>query len=169
VKAIRLVQLSPAVFSALADGDLPAANRIADLRMSAYFVGPQSRSTWRRRAMQAGDDPASIPWLTRAVLDVESGLVVGRAGFHGPPDADDVVELGYAIDPAFRRQGFARAALSALLSWARSDPCISKVRASVRPDNVPSMALVESFGFIAVGDRWDDEDGLEVILEWSVR
>jgi RimJ/RimL family protein N-acetyltransferase len=39
------------------------------------------------------------------------------------------------------------------------------VRASVRPDSLASRALVESFGFVPVGQQWDDEDGLETIYE----
>jgi ribosomal-protein-alanine N-acetyltransferase len=38
------------------------------------------------------------------MVDAERGVAVGRAGFHGPPDADGMVEVGYAVDPAFRRR-----------------------------------------------------------------
>lgn len=75
------------------------------------------------------------------------------------------MEVGYAVDPAFRRQGYARAALVALLKWAREDAAIHKVRASIAPDNLASLALVSQYGFVKVGEQWDDEDGLEVIFE----
>jgi RimJ/RimL family protein N-acetyltransferase len=35
------------------------------------------------------------------------------------------------------------------------------VRASVRPDNVASLATIAGFGFRKVGEQWDPEDGLE--------
>ena len=76
-----------------------------------------------------------------------------------------MVEVGYAIDPAYRRRGYARAALAALLDRATREPAVRTVRASVRPDNLASRALVESFGFIPVGQQWDDEDGLETVYE----
>lgn len=135
------------------------------MSFSAYFVGPEWRSVWRRRAAQVADDPASAAWITRAILDADRGLVVGRAGFHGPPDAAGMVEVGYAIDPAFRRHGYARAALVALLKWAKNDASIVTVRATISPDNVASRALVARYGFVEVGEQWDDEDGLETIFE----
>jgi RimJ/RimL family protein N-acetyltransferase len=93
------------------------------------------------------------------------GVAVGRAGFHGPPDEAGTVEVGYAIDPAYRRRGYALAALATLLDRAAREPAVSTVRASVRPDNQASRALVESFGFVPVGQQWDDEDGLETVYE----
>jgi RimJ/RimL family protein N-acetyltransferase len=76
-----------------------------------------------------------------------------------------MVEIGYSIDPLYRRQGHARAALRILLEVAASDPHVNVVRASVRPDNLASRALIDRHGFRVVGEQWDDEDGLEVILE----
>jgi RimJ/RimL family protein N-acetyltransferase len=76
-----------------------------------------------------------------------------------------MVEIGYAIDPLCRRRGHARAALKILLEVAASDSRVNIVRASVRPDNLASRALIDQHGFRVVGEQWDDEDGLEVILE----
>ncbi len=76
-----------------------------------------------------------------------------------------MVEVGYAIDPAYRRNGYARAALAVLLQWAKSDLSIRKVRASIAPDNFASLALVAQYGFVEIGEQWDDEDGLEIVFE----
>lgn len=76
-----------------------------------------------------------------------------------------MVEVGYAIDPGCRRRGHARAALEILLEVARVHPRVAVVRATVRPDNLASLRLVEHYGFREVGVQWDDEDGLETILE----
>ena len=66
-----------------------------------------------------------------------------------------MVEVGYAIDPAFRRRGFARAALVALLKWAKADASIQTIRATISPDNLASRALVGQYGFVEVGERKD--------------
>ena len=165
MRHIRLIQLPIDVLDALAEGDLAAANRIGPVRLGAYFVGPECRGTWRRRALQVAEDPASAVWITRVIVDAETGLAVGRAGFHGPPDLQGRVEVGYAVDPPFRRRGYARAALAALLDWARDDPAVATVRAAVSPENLPSLALVHQFGFVEVGAQWDDEDGPETVFE----
>ena len=76
-----------------------------------------------------------------------------------------MVEVGYAIDPAHRRQGHARSSLEVLLGVAASRPEVSVVRATVSPDNHASKALIQQYGFLEVGEQWDEEDGLEIIFE----
>lgn len=79
-----------------------------------------------------------------------------------------MVEIGYAIDHLCRRQGHARAALKILLDVAAGDSRVNVVRATVRLDNLASRALIDQHGFSIMGEQWDDNDGLEVILEVSV-
>jgi RimJ/RimL family protein N-acetyltransferase len=162
VKSVRIVQLDPATLHALAAGHPPAASPVP---LTDHLTGPDHRTLWRRRSRQVAAEPAAAAWVTGVVWAPSIGTAVGRAGFHGPPDAAGRVEVGYAIDPAYRRQGYARAALAALLDRAAREPAVRTVRASVRPDNAASRALVESFGFVPVGQQWDDEDGLETVYE----
>ncbi len=164
-KAVQLVQLDRAVIDALAAGDLGAANRAAPIALTPYLVGPECRGVWARRSRQLALDPPSAGWITRIVVDPDRALVVGRAGFHGPPDAAGMVEIGYAIDPAHRRRGYARAAVEALLDRAGQEPDVRTVRATISPANDASRRLVAQYGFVEVGEQWDDEDGLETIFE----
>lgn len=76
-----------------------------------------------------------------------------------------MVEIGYAVDPAYRRQGYARAALEVLLERAAREVDVRTVRATVSPDNAASQNLILQYGFAEVGEQWDDEDGLELIYE----
>lgn len=162
---VVIVPLPPAVLHALAAGDLDAARATTELDLPAVFVAPGWISTWRFRSVQVRQDPASAGWITGAVLDVRTGQVVGKAGYHGPPDPSGMVEVGYAIHPDLRRRGYARAALELLLRRAAAEPAVRLVRASVSPDNTASLRLVASCGFVQVGEQWDDEDGLELVLE----
>ena len=162
---VRLVQLSAAAIHALAAGDLAAANSAATITLTQDFVHPDNASVWRRRSRQIEADPVSAAWITRAIWDIDSQMVVGRAGYHGPPDAAGMVEVGYAVDPIHRRHGYARAALEALLRRAAREPSVRTVRATITLDNAPSRLLVAQYGFVEVGEQWDDEDGLETIYE----
>jgi RimJ/RimL family protein N-acetyltransferase len=159
VPMIRFVQLSPATLAALIDGDLAAASAHAGVALSAYLV--EESWLWRIRLEQIEQDPASAEWIARAVVAEPEGVVVGHGGFHGPPDADGVVEVAYSVDPAHRRRGYARAMLRELLARADADPQVSAVRASIRPDNVASRATIAGLGFRKIGEQWDPEDGLE--------
>ena len=162
---VEILQLSPEALHALAAGDLEAASRSTPLVLPAVFVAPDWIGTWRYRSTQVVEDPASAAWITGAVRDTASGQVVGKAGFHGPPDERGMVEVGYAVVPELRRRGYARAALEVLLARAAVEPGVTVVRASVRPDNTPSLGLVHQYGFVAVGEQWDEEDGLELVYE----
>ncbi|MGH8868090.1 MAG: GNAT family N-acetyltransferase [Actinomycetes bacterium] len=162
---VELVRLAAPVLHALAGGDLAAANRAGTLDLTSYFVEPGMRSVWQRRSRQVRDDPGSAGWITRVIWDPVREVAVGHAGFHGPPDAKGMVEVGYSVDPRWRRQGYARAALEALLDRAAREPGVRTVRASVRPDNTASRNLVLQYGFREVGEQWDEEDGLETVYE----
>jgi RimJ/RimL family protein N-acetyltransferase len=162
---IELVQLPAQTLHALAAGDLAAANSSSPIPLTAYFIRPEWHSVWVRRSVQIIQDPGCAGWITRAIFDTDSRTAVGRAGFHGPPDAAGMVELGYGVDPAYRRRGYARAAVALMLEQVRDDPAVQTVRATISPGNVASRALVAGFGFVEVGEQWDDEDGLELVLE----
>ena len=48
------------------------------------------------------------------------------------------------------------------------------LRASISPDNEPSLALIRKAGFVEVGSQIDEIDGLELIFEkpaatWALR
>jgi ribosomal protein S18 acetylase RimI-like enzyme len=162
---VRIVHLNGAVFRALADGDLAAAEAVSPVPLSDYLAGGECRGLWRMRSEQCDQDPAGVVWVTGIVWDERRSQAVGAAGFHGPPDSSGMVEIGYRIDPAHRRRGYARAALEALLARAAREPAVHCVRVSIRPDNLPSSGLALQYGFRRVGEQWDDEDGLEVIYE----
>jgi RimJ/RimL family protein N-acetyltransferase len=161
------VHLTAPVFRALADGDLTAANAVSSVPLSAYFADPEWRAVWQRRRKQVEEDPASAAWVTGVIWDQRHRVAVGRAGYHGPPDSSGMVEIGYAVDPEFRRRGYARAALEALLERAAREPRVRTVRVTISPDNVASYQLVSQYGFAEVGEQWDDVDGLEIIYEIS--
>lgn len=165
---VEIVQLDAPALRALRDGDQATAERTSPVPLSPYLAGPECRRVWEIRATQVVEDPASAAWITGIVWDPERGVAVGRAGFHGPPDADGMVEVGYSIDPQFRRQGYARAALRALFARAEAEPEARTFRATISPDNIASRDLVLAHGLVAVGEQEDDEDGLEIVYEVPV-
>ena len=159
--SVTIAQLPLAALRALAAGDAAAAARHSPVPLSPWLTSEDARSTWVRRAAQVAVTPADEGWVTGVVL--ADGVPVGKAGFHEAPHPDGTVEVGYAIDPAYRRRGLARAALAVLLDRAREAPEVTRVLASVGPWNVPSLRLVRARGFVAVGEEIDEEDGLEIV------
>ncbi len=165
---IRLTRLPVPLFDALAAGLVEPTIERAEL-LTPYLLGPESTSLWTMRSTQLAARPEDAAWVTRLVLIPDSARAVGLAGFHGGPDHNGMVELGYRIDPLHRRKGYARAALETLIDVARAQPEVRVIRATVAPDNLASRALIDGYGFAEVGEQWDDEDGLEIILELPAR
>jgi RimJ/RimL family protein N-acetyltransferase len=89
--------------------------------------------------------------------------VIGTIGFHGPPDETGRVEIGYRVEPAYRRRGIASACVRALLAWAEAQG-IHRFRASVAPGNVPSLTIITGLGFHQVGTQIDEIDGEELVF-----
>lgn len=155
--------------SALLAGDLSGASGTAGVSLTEYFVTDPARWLWQFRLEQMAADPGRARWMVRQAVVGDQGLVVGHAGFHGPPDEVGTVEIGYSVAPDFRRQGYARSTLVELLRRAAAEPAVTTVRASVSPGNLASLATISSFGFVSIGEQWDEEDGLELVFEVSVR
>jgi RimJ/RimL family protein N-acetyltransferase len=146
-------------------GDTPRASDLIGARLPSGWPTSAAR-TLRRRVRQLEADPSEQPWLLRAmVLRSPSCELVGRIGYHAPPDTRGALEIGYAVEPAHRRRGFATEATRALLDWARREHGVRHFVASVGPTNVASLALVRKLGFVQTGSQWDDEDGEELVFE----
>ncbi|WP_159475880.1 GNAT family N-acetyltransferase [Streptomyces caniferus] len=154
--------------TALLNDDLTRASAEAGVALTEYFVTDRAKWVWQYRVNQLTSDPGCAGWLTHAVVAEPEGAVVGYAGFHGPPDEAGMVELGYSVAPAHRRQGYARAMLTELVRRSVAEPGVRTVRVTISPDNTASLATISGFGFVEVGEQWDEEDGLETIFEVPV-
>ena len=164
---MRLVPLSADALRALLAGDLGRAGVLVRAPVPGSFR--DEAWLWRLRLDQLTADPAAAPWLVRAAVlaggaaEAAGDRVVGHAGFHGPPDADGAVEVGYTVDPGWRGRGLGHALLAALLAEA-SAAGVTTVRASVSPRNAPSLAVVRAAGFVQVGEQVDEDDGPELVF-----
>lgn len=110
-------------------------------------------------------------WGPSLVVHRDDRVVIGDAGFMGPPDASGSVELGYSIVPAYRRQGYAVEAARALLEWALARPGVIRVGAECFPDNAASIRVLEKIGMSLVeqGDQEEDQRQDGQMLYWERR
>jgi len=162
---LDLVPMSLELMEALSCEDLESAQRMVGYRIPSDWP-ERMKSVLRFRIAIARERPETLPLLLRAmVLRADPEVVIGRLGFHGPADEEGMLEIGYEVFPAYRRQGYAREAVVAMFRWAQRDPAVRRFRASVSPDNVPSRGLVAGLGLVEVGSQWDEEDGEETVFE----
>lgn len=81
---------------------------------------------------------------------IESGVVVGGIGFHGPP-IGDVVEVGYGVVPEVRGRGVATEALRQLLEIAAGLGGVRRVVGRTEDANVASQRVMTGVGMQLVG------------------
>ncbi len=81
----------------------------------------------------------------------ELRVVVGSAGFLGPPGEDGVIELGYGIHPPYRRAGYATEAAAALVIWGLSRHDVRRVVARCEETNAASIRVLEKAGMRRTG------------------
>lgn len=62
-------------------------------------------------------------------------------------------EIGYAISPKHKRNGYAYEAISAIINLLQKDLLFDMVVAGVLPENTPSTKLLEKIGFSSEGIR----------------
>ncbi|MDT7539556.1 MAG: [ribosomal protein S5]-alanine N-acetyltransferase [Actinomycetota bacterium] len=159
---LDLFPLAPALVAALVAKDLETARGLAPFRIEDDTFDADEH-VLNRRHVQLLADPTEEPWLYRAAVLRETGRVVGRVGFHAPPDPAGAVEIGYSVAPAHRRQGLATEMAVGLIRWGAEQGARACI-ASVRPDNMPSLALIGRLGFVRTGEQIDEIDGLEWVF-----
>lgn len=93
------------------------------------------------------------PWWVHQIT--VHGVVVGDAGFHGPPPKTSpsgrmplpvVVEIGYNVVPSWRGRGVATQACVRLLTWAWRHGA-DRVEAETPADHQKSRAVLGRAGF----------------------
>jgi RimJ/RimL family protein N-acetyltransferase len=119
------------------------------------------------RVPQVKQDASLNKWFLRWMVLRSSTEIVGSTSFHGAPNAEGMVEIGLGVHSDFRGRGLAREALVGMWSWVVEQPGVNVLRYTVSATNVPSMKLVDSFGFTHVGVQNDAKDGPEEIFEMS--
>ncbi|GAA3844490.1 GNAT family N-acetyltransferase [Streptomyces coacervatus] len=108
-----------------------------------------------------------------ALVRREDGRAVGGMGFHGVPDDEGRVEIGYDLTEAARGNGYATEALRALSEWALARDEVKLLFAAIDQQNLPSQAVVARAGFtrasLAEEQTAHDEHDMEPTLELYVR
>ncbi|MGJ3231700.1 MAG: GNAT family N-acetyltransferase [Oceanicaulis sp.] len=136
---------------------------------AAFFaaLAAERESAWPPVAEDAAKLPEKLEILTRHPEQTgwrgwvflmgwtPGGLdrAVGTGGFFGPPDAEGVVEIGYAMAASFREQGLATEAVTGLLDWAFSHEEVTRVLAFTEPHLSASRRVLEKTGFTDEGEE----------------
>jgi RimJ/RimL family protein N-acetyltransferase len=164
---LELVSMSVPFMEALTAHDLAAASAEIGATVPAWMA-TELENFLKYRLGQLRLDPSIRVWLGRVMVLTEADgtrRAIGSIGFHGPPDEQGRLEVGYGVDARFRRQGYASESVKALFDWAHREHGITRFVASISPDNEASLNLTAAYGFRKVGEQMDEIDGLEYVFE----
>lgn len=155
---LRLVSLSPAVLEALAARSRSVAEDLTGLSMSSWFAGRVE--IWLYMLTLLEGRPDNAEWLMQAVV-MGPDEVIGNAGCKGAP-IDGEIEIGYSIDPRYRRRGHASTVVGLLLQRASAHPDVDHVIARINPSNTASIGVVTKSGFVPDGTFDSPRSGLRL-------
>lgn len=119
----------------------------------------------------------SIPWSNNAIEEAfdnelyrfvaaeENGVVVGYANFRIVADEGEIERV--AVHPDFRRRGYGRKLMEAMVEYSRRKG-VRDMTLDVRVNNEKAINLYESCGFVEEGRRKDyyREPTEDAIIMW---
>lgn len=120
-----------------------AADMLAGRRRDSWHPD-YPRDDDRDAAPMVREHGPGASWGPRHVVRSADGVAVGSIGFFGPPDEGET-EVGFGLIESARGHGLATESLFGLLT--ETDRLGTRVRASVDPDNLASLRVLEKCGF----------------------
>ena len=94
--------------------------------------------------------PEERQWAAVWFIERQDGSRVGDLCFKGLPP-DGCIEIGYGLFPEYWGQGYATEAVTAMVSWARTQPGVTAVEAEAEASNLASLRVLEKSGFVPTG------------------
>jgi pimeloyl-ACP methyl ester carboxylesterase/RimJ/RimL family protein N-acetyltransferase len=178
-RRLTLVPCAPEVAEAVIV-DRAKAEWLLGARLHPEWPGSDTRGFLSYYARMLRQDPRLLGWGVWLMIREEMGkpqelqadsggsgreparVVIGDLGFKGRPGGG-VVDIGYAVVPAERRNGYASEAARALVNWAfrRRGAKVEAVIAACEEDNPSSVKVLQSIGMRRNGrDR--------TLLKWKM-
>jgi RimJ/RimL family protein N-acetyltransferase len=90
--------------------------------------------------------PGVEGWVQLSVEERDTGRLVGDVGLSPADGEPGVIKIGYTMDPAFQRRGYATEAVGALVAYAFDRLGAKVVRAYASAENLPSIRVAEKIG-----------------------
>jgi len=98
-----------------------------------------------------GNDGFNL-WL---IIEKETNLIIGSAGYIGKPDQEGNIETGFGIIPSRREKGFCNESVKALLEWGLNQEEVNGIIARCDKSNMASKKTIIKLGFTYLGEKDD--------------
>ncbi|MGW7204953.1 GNAT family N-acetyltransferase [Streptomyces sp. NPDC054837] len=138
---LTLEGVSPAAAADLAAGGSGGFDWV----VGGPFQGTREASGMVLKAYEAGVHRPEFGLFV--LVRREDDLAIGGMGFHGAPDEEGRVEIGYDLVEGARGRGYATEALRELARWSLARDDVNTLFATVERANIPSQGVVSRAGF----------------------
>lgn len=131
------------------------------------FPGVSGIETIRHTYKYLKANPDALGWWMYLFIHSKDNALIGIGGYKGKADEAGMVEIGYAIIPAYRRKGLATEAAQALIDHAFSHQHVQMVDAHTLPERNASVKVLEKVGMKFVGTAHDPDEG--EVWHWRLK
>lgn len=83
------------------------------------------------------------------IIGKNKRAIIGGICFHGEPNENGEVEIGYGTDYEYRNKGIMTEAIAGLIQWLKTDNRVKIIRAETEADNISSVRVLEKNDFKA--------------------
>ena len=103
------------------------------------------------RAMK--DDARESLWRIRLIVLRETRAIIGSINLKGQPTENGDVEIGWGVNPEYRKQRIATEAAREVIAWAFSQDAVRRIIATIPEDNIASQRVAKHLGMRLTNGR----------------
>lgn len=81
------------------------------------------------------------------LIEKSKKAIIGGICFHGEPNENGEVEIGYGTDLEYRNNGYMTESISGLIHWIRENKDVRAITAETENTNISSIKLLEKNDF----------------------
>ncbi len=118
------------------------------------LLGHRSDEAFQKEAHKQKNGYASYnrQFVLFLLLEKNTGIIIGRCGLHNWSTEHKRAEIGYHLEEdKFKQKGFMTEAVEAILNYGFEKMELHRIEALVGTENIPSLKIMEHFGFIKEG------------------
>jgi len=124
-----------------------------DEQLMDFFGFTTADQLYKERQRRAqGASSYTSTFLFFIIVDIASNKTIGSAGYYRHYPNHNRGEIGYILtDETFRNRGLIKEALPVIINYGFNEMNLHRIEAFVAPDNLPSLRIMELFGFTKEG------------------
>jgi len=116
---------------------------------SHSLIGEETKEAIENDLLPNIDKPSKdyLFYTMWMIIWKEEKAIVGAICFHGEPDENGKVEIGYGTDIKYRNKGFMTEAIAGVIQWIQKNRNVKLITAETESSNIASAKVLEKNNF----------------------